>query len=141
MPLKTVRLYVDSAAGSSPQQTHVVADGTRGQTLVAVVPGPGRHTLTVAVVDSAGRSVSASATRVFALPEVAYTATALPDLGGGANAVHVNPAGDVAGWVSDAGGAQQPAGWKAGTLTALPLPPGTSGAVARRVNTAGDVLV
>jgi hypothetical protein len=72
----------------------------------------------------------------------------LPDLGSGANAAHLNAAGDVVGWVGTgpAGASplavralQRPALWSRGALTLLAAE-GTA-AAATRINAAGDVLL
>jgi hypothetical protein len=108
--------------------------------MVVYVPGPGRHTITVAVTDTAGRTASASATRTFRLPEVDYAAVALPDLGHGGGATFVHAGGAVAGWVATAQGRRRPAVWRAGALELVPAPDSVD-VVATHLNGAGDVLL
>jgi hypothetical protein len=94
----------------------------------------------VVAVDTGGRAVSGSFTRTFHLPETPYTATMLPDLGHGGEALHVNAAGDVVGYVRAGDGTPRPARWRSGALTVLPTL-GNVAATAVRSNTAGDVLL
>jgi hypothetical protein len=140
VPFRDVAVWVDSAAAPAPQSTDRLPIADHRWSVVAYVPGPGRHTITVAVTDTAGRVTSASLALAFRLPEVAYTAAALPDLGHGGAATFVHAGGDVAGWVATAAGRRRPAVWRRGALELVPAPDSVD-VVATHLNAAGDVLL
>ena len=144
--MRQLQVYVDSG---TPAQTVTTYDFARfapeGVPAVSDLPvavaTPGVHTITVvARGTSTGRDGSARLSRTFVIAEAAYAATALPDLGGGANARALSAGGDVAGWVAAAGGRKRAAVWRGGELRVLPLAD-TTDVVATRVNDAGDVLL
>ncbi len=118
---------------------------------VAFPPTPGRHTVTLTGVDSAGRAASFSTTRTFVVADAPYTAVPLPGGGGlAADAIALNDRGDVAGWVTTASGpgvgpdvVTRPAVWRGGRSPALEVLPVSDSVSAQavRINAAGDVLV
>lgn len=143
-PLREVRVYVDSAAGVEPANASDPHCGGLAQGKVywasVVLPGPGRHTVTVVGVDSLGHALDASAAWTVRVPGESYAVTPLPDsgVGGGTRFVHAN--GTVAGWVGGRNGRRRPALWRGGVLTVPGVIDSLDG-VATRVNMAGDVLL
>lgn len=138
--LRELRVYVDSASRPTPVAADTARYTRRVLGAVAYLGGPGRHTVTVAVTDTTGRTLSARFTRTVTLDSVAYTAAALPDLGAGATPEFIHPGGAVAGAVTTADGRERPAVWRGGQLRVLPVTDSLD-ATARRVNAAGDVLL
>lgn len=140
-PPSELRVYVDSATQPFPVAT---ARPTYSRTLVlgvvAFLPGPGRHTVTAALTDSAGRIVSGSFTRTVTFDSVAYAAAPLPDLGAGATAEFIHANGTVSGSVTTPAGRQRPAVWRGGQLAVVAATDSLD-ATATRVNAAGDVLL
>lgn len=145
--LSRVQFYVDSGAGSTAQDAvSSVVEPAYGSMPAAVwratalLPGPGRHTITVVGVDTAGRALGASAAWTVRIPTEAYILSALPDSGAGGEAFFVHANGTVAGSVVSADGRERAALWRNGALSILALPDSFHGA-AKRVNAAGDVLL
>lgn len=138
--LRELRVYVDSARRPTPVATEAAHYSVFVLGAVAPLGGPGAHTVTVAVTDTAGRTLSASFTRTVVLDSVAYTAAALPDLGAGATPAFIHPSGTVAGAVTTPDGRERPAVWRDGQLRVLPVTDSLD-ATAQRVNAAGDVLL
>jgi hypothetical protein len=140
------KILVDSGTAAERDETGPFYNLARDSFLLpdlaiaAYAPGPGAHRITIVVADTGGHAVSASITRTFDLPDVPYAATVLPDLGAGGGVRWVNARGDVAGWVRTPAGRTRPAVWTGGSLRVIDLPD-TAGAVAVRVNGAGDVLL
>ncbi len=142
--IRHLRVFVDSGTAGERRFFPYYSEHSSRDTARALVyaPGPGRHRFTVVVTDTAETSASVSFERAFAFADAPYTAAALPDLGAGANALALNARGDVAGWVRDAQGRPRPAVWRGGTLNTFAAgADDTTGAVATRINGAGDVLL
>lgn len=106
--------------------------------------GNGRHTFVVRATDDSGRVGTTRFTRVFQVPDAAYTVAELlaPD-GGDAWALGIGPTGAVVGRTLDARtstGPQRALRWaRPGTAEILPAPDGGS-ATAIRIDAAGNVL-
>ncbi len=144
VPIRGARVVADSGTADQRVFRWVYEGHTWAPTARVVVfaPGGGRRRFTVVVSDTAGRTAGTSFERTFEFADLAYAAAPLPDLGAGGNARALNARGDAAGWVLDARGRQRPAVWRAGVLEVLSAGASdTAGAVATRINAAGDVLL
>lgn len=109
-------------------------------TFSAAVPGAGRHRITVRFTDDAGTVEEASFSREFRVPELAagLRVLAAPD-DSPTDAAAITDAGEVAGWRSLADSTVRPLVWRDGVARELPLPDGSVGARALRLNARGDV--
>lgn len=139
LPMKSLRFVVDP--GTTAEHVSELASAGNPPFWYAWLDTAlvGRHTIAVRMTDTSGFVTDTTFTRIFVTPDVPYTATMLPTLGGTASALDVNSRGDVVGWARAADSVSRPVLWRGGVLQQLPALRGES-VVALRINEAGDVL-
>lgn len=98
----------------------------------------GAHTLTLRVVDDAGRDAASTLAFVRHVPEIRYGLLALPTLGDSAAALDVRDGGDVVGRARDAAGVWRAVLWRDGTVRRL-VTPDTVPSSAVAINAAGEI--
>ena len=113
--VRSVQVTVDSGP---PVETYLYY----GNAGLLVADGGGRRRIVFTATDTGGYVARATTTRVWDVPDAAYTATPLPDHGQGAVARGISATGDGAGAVVTTAGVLRPAVWHAEMLRVLGVP-------------------